>query len=211
MVAGARPRLILDDEADRRVIAIVKPEFVIGRDRRSDARIEHPGVSSPHIEIALGARQRFFIKDCGSRNGTWLNGEPLEEGIQRKLRPGDHVQIGPVDTLFLVEGVGKIPSISAARFEAAGALLVRDGVLTPQQLERCQKASSAAGRCLAEEAVLTGLVTAEAMAQALARAAQLEWNEPARSVAPKWLAWAAVATILMLTGVVMYLIFTRPS
>ncbi len=47
-------------------------------------------VSKRHCEFVLSERE-FFVRDLGSSNGTFVNGEPVKEV---RLNKGDHIQIG---------------------------------------------------------------------------------------------------------------------
>jgi chromosome segregation ATPase len=64
---------------------------VIGRARGCDIGLEAPDVSSIHCLISRGPNG-FFLRDCESRAGTKLNGEPVKES---QLQDEDIVQVGP--------------------------------------------------------------------------------------------------------------------
>jgi diguanylate cyclase (GGDEF)-like protein len=91
--ANGRPRLtILTGIGAGRVVALdTKNQFVIGRGRRADIRIEDPGVSREHCRL-VRKEERLFIQDLNSRNGTLLNGDRI---LCVPLHPGDRVQLGP--------------------------------------------------------------------------------------------------------------------
>lgn len=63
---------------------------VIGRGSASSVRIDDPGLSRRHCRISL-TPQGLLCQDLGSSNGTFVNGEQIN---QRFLRPGDEVTIG---------------------------------------------------------------------------------------------------------------------
>jgi diguanylate cyclase (GGDEF)-like protein len=91
--AKGRPRLtIMTGIAAGRVVALDdKEQYVIGRGRRADIRIEDPGVSREHCRL-VKRQDRFFLQDLSSRNGTVLNGDRV---MCVPLHPGDRVQLGP--------------------------------------------------------------------------------------------------------------------
>jgi DNA-binding NtrC family response regulator len=62
----------------------------IGRGDTCHLRLEHSSVSREHAEVY---RQGpiYALKDCGSTNGTWLNGERVEHTA---LAPGDVLRVG---------------------------------------------------------------------------------------------------------------------
>lgn len=52
---------------------------------------EFPDVSRMHAEFFIEG-ERLWLRDFGSTNGTWFNGEPLEPFQPRILEPGDRVR-----------------------------------------------------------------------------------------------------------------------
>src|SRR5690349_11620938 len=58
---------------------------VAGRHPGCDARLDSSRVSRRHCCLALGTGE-VLVRDLGSTNGTWLNGQRIEEGV---IRPGD--------------------------------------------------------------------------------------------------------------------------
>jgi pSer/pThr/pTyr-binding forkhead associated (FHA) protein len=64
--------------------------IVLGRSRTCDLALPSADASRRHAEI-LGTRKGFRLRDLGSTNGTFVNGERIE---QHQLRPGDRIQIG---------------------------------------------------------------------------------------------------------------------
>jgi pSer/pThr/pTyr-binding forkhead associated (FHA) protein len=77
--------------ATNRVLSLDRDALIVGRSRGCDLHLEAADVSGIHCVITRGAGG-FAVRDCGSRAGTRLNGEPVQEG---GLRDGDLLQIGP--------------------------------------------------------------------------------------------------------------------
>ena len=76
----------------------VRGDFVqIGRDPEMDVPLEDEEVSRRHAAI-IRHRDRYFLRDCGSTNGTYLKG--LFHGSERKLSPGDRFRIGETEFIF---------------------------------------------------------------------------------------------------------------
>jgi sigma-B regulation protein RsbU (phosphoserine phosphatase) len=99
-----QPRLRVRDGQGRRVVAIDKPIYTIGRRSSSDLQIVSPDVSRDHAEITRAA-DRYVIHDRGSQYGTFVNGETVTE---RPLEHGDRVRLGrsdAVELVFLTDGV----------------------------------------------------------------------------------------------------------
>ena len=50
-------------------------------------------MSGVHARV-FNAAGTFMVEDLDSRNGTLLNGTPLDPGSATALSPGDHLQFG---------------------------------------------------------------------------------------------------------------------
>jgi predicted component of type VI protein secretion system len=70
----------------------------IGRSRDAAIPLLDDKVSRIHCGIRISDGE-FYLKDLKSRNGTFVNGQRVEDTV--KLKPGDRIQIG--STLFLME------------------------------------------------------------------------------------------------------------
>jgi len=79
------------------------PPLVVGRAPNSDIPIFDPTISRRHAEIDCGAG--FAIRDLGSSNGTYVNGERVTE---RALTPGDVLTFGKVS--FRVMEAPEVPA-----------------------------------------------------------------------------------------------------
>ena len=73
--------------------------MTIGRGEENDIRLNHSTVSRQHTLVYLENGQAF-VQDMESRNGTYLNGERVEEA---PLSSGDIVWVGDVALRFLQE------------------------------------------------------------------------------------------------------------
>lgn len=76
---------------------------VLGRDDDVDIVLDDPGVSRRHSEIRItydGPHQVITIRDLGSTNGTYVNGDPI---TSTHLAEGDRLTIGRT-RLLLHEG-----------------------------------------------------------------------------------------------------------
>jgi len=73
--------------------------YVVGRGLDCDVVVEDTACSRQHAEVTLDADAgAASIKDLGSRNGTFLNGEPVKE--RRAAGEGSRIQIGA--SIFLM-------------------------------------------------------------------------------------------------------------
>lgn len=74
---------------------------LIGRSRACRLRVTDGDASRRHAEI-LSRGDRFAIRDLGSTNGTFVNGQRVDE---RLLEPGDTIRIGSRTITFCQVGV----------------------------------------------------------------------------------------------------------
>jgi len=72
-----------------------KKYITVGSHPNSDIRLHDPAVSRNHCLIEQGRRDPI-IRDCGSKNGIWINGMPVDEYT---LIPGTVVVIGATQIL----------------------------------------------------------------------------------------------------------------
>ena len=69
------------------------PNIVIGRARRSDVMLIDPTISSVHAVVEMRDAVPY-VSDHRSRNGTFVNREPVKPTDQVALRSGDCVRFG---------------------------------------------------------------------------------------------------------------------
>ena len=72
-------------------VPLDKPKVTFGRKETCDCVLLHATVSREHFFIELNGR-KYFAVDCGSGNGTLVNGERV---TWAELKNGDQVQAGP--------------------------------------------------------------------------------------------------------------------
>ena len=115
-MAAPAPRLVVTDALGRRIVAIDKPLFSIGRRSETDLRLPGADISRVHAEITL-ENGVCTIRDKQSRFGTFINGERVTE---RVLVHGDSVrlgQAGDTDIVFFVDD--EAPSVERSAISAA--------------------------------------------------------------------------------------------
>ncbi len=81
--------------APAREIVMASGVFKVGRSINTDVRIDHPSVSASHCEIIVNDGT-VSVKDLGSTNGTFLDGERVREC---QLVPGHSLRLGEVEVL----------------------------------------------------------------------------------------------------------------
>lgn len=95
---AATDRPWLEREGDR--YPLLGPVTVLGRDIGNTIVVDDANVSRRHCEIRVtpdGPHLVARVKDLGSTNGTWVNGERSDS---RRLRDGDEVTIGSTRMTF---------------------------------------------------------------------------------------------------------------
>ncbi len=104
-----------DDEV-RRDFRVKGSRCLIGRQRTCDLPIPLSSVSREHCEIVVEDGE-VRLRDLGSRNGTYRNGERIEGVVT--LEPGDRVAIGPM--VFTVQINGEPEYVEPPLLEAPSA------------------------------------------------------------------------------------------
>jgi predicted component of type VI protein secretion system len=79
------------DGRERRVLVLDGDRLTVGSARDNDIVVDDASVSRVHA-VLLQLNDRWFIEDCGSRNGTTVNGHRLAH--LHPLRSGDELRLG---------------------------------------------------------------------------------------------------------------------
>jgi transcriptional regulator with GAF, ATPase, and Fis domain len=94
------PQLIgLAGPSKGKAFGLTERDFSIGRDPSNSLSLNDALISRHHLLIR-NAGSGFTIVDLNSRNGTFVNAVPVTE---RKLEPGDRIQVGDSLLLFAVD------------------------------------------------------------------------------------------------------------
>lgn len=94
--------VVLQNGVEGKRIAMTMPAFRIGRGETCHLRPNSERVSREHAEFTV-KDALFQVKDLGSRNGTLVNGKPIEEITT--LARGDQVTVGPLTFVVSFDGV----------------------------------------------------------------------------------------------------------
>jgi predicted component of type VI protein secretion system len=111
-----------------RSAALSAERTVVGRDPDADVHIDDEAVSWHHLEIENRGGV-LMATDLDSRNGTALNGEPLER--PRRLRDGDTLLVGG----HRLEVSDPVPG------RAGGTVAATEGAVTLNEEERATAAA----------------------------------------------------------------------
>src|ERR1700720_3075948 len=100
MVEKTNPRLLgIGGPLKGTAFPLPDGEVSIGRDSSNQLWVADPALSRRHCLVIANGGQ-FSIRDLGSRNGTLVNGVPVE---QQHIRHGDQICIGDSVLLLLLE------------------------------------------------------------------------------------------------------------
>ncbi len=92
-VAEEAPSLEVRDAAGGLLrFTLDKEVMIVGRSAEAEIRLDHGMVSRQHAQFIRDPSGRLSVKDLGSRNGTTVNGVPVQE---RTIGPGDRIVVGP--------------------------------------------------------------------------------------------------------------------
>ena len=80
-----------------------------GREASNNFQISHPSISASHCEIIL-EKDSIRIRDLGSTNGTFINGERIHETT---LKPGQSFWLGEIELAIESGSVGDLVSNQA--------------------------------------------------------------------------------------------------
>ena len=80
--------IVADSGPERGQVIAVKEKILIGRALECDISILEPGLSRRHAELDL-IGEELTLKDLGSSNGTYVNGDKIDEVV---LKDGDVLQ-----------------------------------------------------------------------------------------------------------------------
>jgi NADPH-dependent 2,4-dienoyl-CoA reductase/sulfur reductase-like enzyme/pSer/pThr/pTyr-binding forkhead associated (FHA) protein len=96
----------------------------IGRDPASTIVLQDPAVCSLHAQIVRYG-EALYLRDAGSRSGTWLNGRALSGAHQ--LADGDRLRIGAAELVFRSESLRREAPERSLLIGHAPRLEVRSG------------------------------------------------------------------------------------
>ena len=109
-------------DGQRRSFSVTRDMTVIGRREDCDLRIPLGDVSRKHCRLILDG-ENMKIEDLGSSNGTYRNGERVQ---QTEIAAGDTIQIGPVVFVLQVDGYPADEDLTPIT-AAAGAAATKNG------------------------------------------------------------------------------------
>jgi len=113
------PKLFaIDGPARGATYALEKPEVTIGRSSSNVVAIADLSLSRQHCVI-LCAEDAYTLRDLGSNNGVFVNGELVTE---RLLAQGDRIAIGDSVLLFLLRDEEEEPQLVDSRISVGATI-----------------------------------------------------------------------------------------
>ena len=119
MAEAFAPRLVVTDSLGRRIVALDKPVFTIGRRTETDLRLPGADISRLHAEISI-ENGACVLRDPESRFGSFVNDEKV---VERVLAHADRIrfgQAGETEILFFIND--EAPSVEKSAVLAATEL-----------------------------------------------------------------------------------------
>lgn len=108
VIAETAMLLMVEGPSPGKRIFMDQPVLLIGRDERCDVVISERQVSRQHASITL-EDDSYVVRDLGSKNGTFVNGQELDG--PRALQDGDEIQVAYVCKLAFVGADATAPVI----------------------------------------------------------------------------------------------------
>ena len=102
--------VVLTQSMAGRSVELTAERTTVGRVEENAFQISEPSVSSRHAEILLRGSD-IVVKDLGSTNGTFINGEKITEAV---LKPGQTLRFGNIELKLDVPGAPAAPAPAPA-------------------------------------------------------------------------------------------------
>ena len=107
--------IIVQSNGRTQEMSVRKDRMLFGRKEDCHVRIPVSSVSREHCELKIEG-DKATVRDLGSSNGTYVNGERVQE---QQLSAGDLLAVGP--TVFVIRIDGQPEKIDAAEAFVRGA------------------------------------------------------------------------------------------
>ena len=114
--AASRPYLMVIGGARvGEIHPLTRDRTVVGRSPEAEIRLRDDGISRAHAELVVDDG-RVLVRDLGSKNGTYLNGERADT---REVRNGDKLSVGEATLLLFMHQEDLVPAYQRGRFLTA--------------------------------------------------------------------------------------------
>ncbi len=109
-------------------IVTLRVRHLVGRATEADLRLDAPRISTRHAELSHRA-EGWFIRDLGSRNGTWVDGVQLPPGGEAPLRVGSRIELAGPGCAWRLASVAP-PQAAAVPLDGGATVEEEEGVIT---------------------------------------------------------------------------------
>ncbi|MEC7521837.1 MAG: EAL domain-containing protein [Myxococcota bacterium] len=103
-------------------VVVHRLPFTIGRSSEADHTIYSQQVSSFHAEI-VSAGEGYLVRDLGSTNGTFVNGERVD---QHPLQPGDILHVAHAELRFGIGRTRSAPEVTLTSVDDRQQQIIRE-------------------------------------------------------------------------------------
>ncbi|MBN2033116.1 MAG: FHA domain-containing protein, partial [Deltaproteobacteria bacterium] len=102
---NSQPCLViyLGKSMGKRFLLTPKPQ-AIGRDSECEIPVLDRSLSRKHAQVFKKGAGRYYIKDLGSTNGTFINDRKLLPGQAVAMKDGDFIKLGNLIFKFIAKG-----------------------------------------------------------------------------------------------------------
>ncbi len=111
-------QLIVTDSTGQRTVVVEQGPFSIGRGADNQLQLNDAQVSRRHAQL-VEVGGHWKILDCGSRFGTFINDDKIDEAV---LQPGDRIRLGQSE-LHVSEQAEHVTQTALVDFRHVNALL----------------------------------------------------------------------------------------
>jgi pSer/pThr/pTyr-binding forkhead associated (FHA) protein len=108
----------------------------VGRGQGNDLRVNHDSVSANHAKIFVSEETGTILSDCGSSNGTFVNGVQVSDRFP--ISVGDLVRFATAEFQVVADASGNLEEEATARIEnpeSAARILVLESELEAMRSE----------------------------------------------------------------------------
>lgn len=102
-------RFVVTKPASKATTFPVRLPLLVGRSEEAKFRIQQDRVSRKHCEF-FEQDGGVYLRDLGSTNGTFLNGELIETSAKMPLEPGAIVKVGSLEFRVEFDATGRAPA-----------------------------------------------------------------------------------------------------
>lgn len=99
-MATAKIQVLSDGSMRGTSFPLTKESYTLGRSESCDICIPDGTISGHHCSLIQIEGGGFILRDEGSTNGTRVNGEKVEPGVEIALGNGDIFQVGGIEMLY---------------------------------------------------------------------------------------------------------------